>query len=317
MNRSNVITEASCGSQLSGSVAIALLLLALPFHLLLIKILACKFRFENPRHIILFCLSVSDALQVSFLALVFAPFNIAGVKSGTKACIGLSHAVIFFVSLTFIVSSLTLVALSIERYIACFHSYRAYEWLTNRRILPVLALIWMCGIVGGGISSIPNSGIEGEVILTKSSNFGIIFITFTLPVSFILLVIQSLLFRLARKKLTIIQPECSSPSQQNARVMRKRQIKTAMIASVIAVSYLVCMLPGACVTIAKYYVTPPTKTSGLTEKLMVGLGMLNTLLNPFIYGFGMLDTRQEIFKDVKKAKNFLMLKLGMRDELDV
>ena len=316
MNRSNDIAEASCGSQLSGIVAIVLLLLALPFHLLLIKILACNFRFENPRHIILFCLSVSDALQVSFLALVFAPLNIADVKQGTKTCTGLSYAVLFFVSLTFIVSSLTLVALSIERYIACFHSYRAHEWLTNKRVLPALAIIWICGVIGGGVSCIPNPRSEGEVILSKSSNFGIIFITVTLAVSFILLVIQSLLFRLARKKLTIVQPECSSPSHESGRALRKRQIKTAMVASVVALSYLICMLPGACITIAKYY-AKSTKTTGRTEMLLVGLGMLNTLLNPFIYGFGMLDTRQEIFKDFKKAKNFLMLKLGVRDELDL
>ena len=59
------------------------------------------------------------------------------------------------------------------------------------------------------------------------------------------------------------------------------------------------------------------RQSNLTRLFMVALGMLNTLLNPFIYGFGMMDTREAMLKELKKAKMYLLIKLGLRDELAV
>ena len=312
MNRTNATSQVSCIPLSTGSLSIVLVFLALPFHFLVGKILAFNLRFENPRHIILFCLSVSDSLQLTITAIGAVISKTGDFQTETLNCTRLRYLWICNMTLTLIVSSLTLVALSIERYIACFHSYRIHELLTNKRIIPTLVAFWICGAIGGGIACIPSSQSSG-VVSSHSAYMSLIFIITTFPVSLVLIVVQSLLFRLSRKKLNRVQPGASSSNDNEAEILRKRQIKVAIVASAVVLSYLICMLPAAGFII----VNMSTKVAFGKKVTAIALVMANTLLNPFIYGFGMLDTREEIVKDMKKIKNAVLLKLGLRDELDI
>ena len=318
MNNTSYTSPIPCTQNVLGHFAITLLFLALPFHFLVGKILAFNLRFEYPRHIILFCLSVSDSLQVSVTAFALITSTIGDIQTETQSCAGLRYAIQFIVSLTLIVSSLTLVALSIERYIACFHSYRIHELLTNKRIISTLVSFWICGVIGGGIACIPSSQRTSNP-LSDSAYFNLIFVCITLPVSLILIVIQSLLLHLSRQKMRIstnaMHPSSSTSDADEEERARKRQIKVAIIASSVVLSYLVCMLPSACMIVVYRFAKPATPRYW---KLIftISLAMANTLPNPFIYGFGMLDTREAIVKELKKIKNYLLIKLCLKDELE-
>ena len=316
--KSNITEELSCNNNFFSYVAaLVLLLLALPFHLLIMKILALNFRFENPRHVILFCLSASDSLQVAFVCLAMIIFQTETMELGSQPCTTLRRTIIYFASLTFIVSSFSLVALSVERYIACFHGFYIHEWLANRRTVPALVAFWICGIIVSGIVCFSGSRDKDPVIFASSDYFQAMFVSITFPVSIVLITVQSLLFYLSRKKLMAVQPSVAvSSSNRDESFAKKKQFKLAMVAGMVVLSYLMCTLPGACVILANQYIEPERRKifRGL---LSASLGMLNTLLNPFIYGLGMLDTRKAISRELRKIKNYILIKLGLRDELNV
>ena len=315
MNTTNSTSQFSCTPNLTGNFAIVLLFLALPFHFLVGKILAFNLRFENPRHIILFCLSISDSLQLTITAICVVVSKTGDLHTGTPACDGLRYTILFNSTHTYIVSSLSLVALSIERYIACFHSYRIHELLTNKRIIPTLVAFWICGVIFGGIACIPASQGGGQPVVTSSVYFDGIFVSVTFSVSLVLIVVQSVLFHLSRKKLNRVQPGSSFSNDNEAEIQRKRQIKVAIVASAVVASYSICMLPGAIIVIVNQF-AKISLPRFWKQMLAISLGMLNTLMNPFIYGLGMVDTREAIIKDLRKIKNLILIKLGLRDELD-
>lgn len=312
--QNSTVLEFSCAPSLAGNFAIALMIFALPFHCLVMKILSINLEFQCPRHIILFCLSLSDCLQVLVTSIVIIVLKVDSIGIGCASCNGLRLALIFNATLTYLVSSLTLVALSIERYIACFHSYRIHELLTNRRTMTTLVLFWLLGSIFGGIALVPHREADHQALLTNSAYFGTITVVITPLVSLILIVIQSLLYCLSRKKMARVLPATLSSTKSEMDATRRQQMKVAFVASMVVLSYLVCMLPGACVIIINRFANVGTATN--TKKMLtISLGMLNTLLNPFIYGLGMLDTRKAIEKELKKIKNWLLAKLGTRDEI--
>ena len=301
----------------TGNLSIALLFLGLPFHILIIKLLAFDLRFANPRHIILFCLCISDSLQLTVTAITITIKKAMYLQNEVHICMRLVSTIIFNTILTCTVSSLTLVVLSIERYIACFHSYRIQEWLTNKRVIVALTFVWICGVIGGAISCIPDSKQPKKVMLANSRHFRIVYIIVTFPVSFVLIVIQTMLFCLSRKKLNS-RRSCSAASSNPDGVQgkRRRQIKGAITSCVIVLSYLICMLPGACFLVINRY-GDGSREGDLKLLFMIALGMLNTLLNPLIYGFGMMDTREAILKELRKIKTLVQTKLRVRNELVV
>ena len=313
----NSTSGLSCSLNFTGNISFALLFLGLPFHIFIMKIIAFNLQFANPRHIVLFSLSMSDSLQVTVTAIIIVIKMTVDFHNRAHICISLVSTLIFNSTLTYTVSSLTLVALSVERYIACFHSYRVQEWLTNKRIFVTLSVFWVFGIICGGFACIPDSEEINEIMLANSWFFGTIFITVTLPVSFVLIIIQIMLFCLSRKKLNSLQSTSAVPSNpEETERTRRSQLKGAIVSGIIVLSYLVCMLPGACLLIINRLTDGP-RQSHLTRLFVVALGMLNTLLNPFIYGLGMMDTRKAMLKELKRTKMYLLIKLGLRDELVV
>ena len=316
MNEDNSTFHHSCWSNFTGDFSIALLIVALPFHLFIMRVLAFNLRFENPRHIILFCLSASDSMQLAVTALVILIIKFEDTARGTAACKSLRDTLIFTTGLTYIVSSLTLVVLSAERYIACFHSYRVHVWLTRERVIAALSGCWASGAIGGGIAIIPDARESNQVVLKDSWCFRVIFVTITLAVSCILIVVQSMLLWLSRKKFRSIQPSSSSSSiSEEVPNVRKRKVQTAVAASIVFLSYSICMLPGALLIIVKSSTENP-EASYVTDMSVITLGMLNTVLNPFIYGLGMQDTRRAMLAELKKVKSFFLIKFRLQSEFD-
>lgn len=306
----------SCRPEGTGNSIVVIVFLALPFHCLMMKVLSINLRFENPRHMILFCLSVSDCFQLVVGSMVSIIMDIGDYEIGTKACDAFRSVLIFTVALGHIVSSLSIVTLSIERYIACFHSYRIHELLTNKRIASTLISFWVCGLTGAGISVIPGERGSERAILSNSIYLERIFVAVALPVSLILNIVQSMLFYLGRKKLARVEPTGLQRSQDEVERIRKRQMKILIVAAVVVLSYLISTLPVTCLIILNRF-AKVTKMTFSSQMVATSLGMLNTLLNPFIYGIGMVDTRHAIKRELIRFKNFMLVKAGVRDELEV
>lgn len=312
MDTSNSTRIVACAKGFTGNFAIVLLFMALPFHFLTIKVLAFNLRFASSRHIILLCLSVSDCLQVLINCICIVSLKIANLTTESSTCKVIRSTIAFNAALTLIVSSLSLMALSIERYIACFYSYRIHELLTNKRIVGSSIVFWILGFSVGPVAAIPKESGAEEAILIGSAYLGHIVVGTVLPVSALLVIIQLKLFFLSRKKMTRVVPSMQSEVERKS--IFKRQFRVALIASMVILSYIACLLPGACFVILNEFLKMAVPKFSL-QMLSIALGMANALLNPFIYGFGMLDTRQAIKRELKRMKNYVLEKIGFYQDI--
>ena len=308
MNKGNSTSDDDCRSKLSSSLLIILLVAVVPFHLFIMKVLSVNIRFRSARHIIFFGLALSDCLQVFLSALLTTLLNILNLKIPSNGCQIMRNMIIFEATMTFFVSSGALVILSVERYIACFHSYRLHELLPNKRVCKILAAIWICGIICGGLSIIRNEVSSSKIIVFGSRPLQFIYLVITLLVSIVLVVIQTRLFILGRRQLTRIRPIASLRNRTHNVHFRMNQLKIASVASFVVLSYLMCMIPASAVIILDLCTQVSVHSR---NRVVVILAMANTAINPFIYGIGMLDTRQAIIRDLRMLKMFLFTKLGL------
>ena len=312
MDGANSTIKQVCGGNTTGIFAVILLFMALPFHFLMIKILAINFRFSSPRHIILLCLSVSDCIQITVSAVCMTVLKITVTTTETATCKALSHVITFTAALTFVVSSLTLVALSVERYIGCFYSLHRHVLLTNKRFIIAVTIFWILGLLAGLISLISDGGARQSAVLTNTEFLGKIMVTTTLSVSSALVFIQVRLIILSMKNLKRVIPGASAPNPAEQRSFYK-QLRIATVTSIVFVSYILCMVPSSFLIIMTEF-TGIWKPTHRRQILVISLGMANTLLNPFIYGLGMLDTKQAIKTEINKIKTFVIEKICIRDD---
>ena len=405
MRVANNTNRFSCTQESFDNFAIALQFSVLPFHLLVGKILALNFRFEKPRHAILFNLSASDSLQMAVTALAAAASKIGDFEMGTRNCTGIRYTIIFIRALTFIVSSFTLVALSVERCFRCCYRNRSHELYAYKTIIPTLVSFWLCGAICGGIACISYPRGDKHSLVIDSEYLQVIFVCVIISMSLVIIVVESLWILVSRKRRRVesrpvesgpvesgpvesrpvearpvesgpgesgpvesrpveSKPIESGPVEQgpvesrpvergpveprpvesgpvelgpvdsrpvesrpvesslvesspvsNADEVaneRKRQNQVAKVESIVVLFYLVCMLPGFCKVIAEHFAkqSPPHCLRILT----IYLGMANTILNPFIYGLGMMDTRVAILRELKKMAKFFFGKSGLRVE---
>ena len=295
------------------SFSVFLLLAAFPFHVLLIKILAKDFYFTLPRHIIMFSLSLSDGIQIVFLFLGATLVTTFSLTTHTSICLILRGAMLFIGNLTVVVSSLAVITMSLERYVACIHSFRLHQIFTNSRVIYGSIAVWIIGTLIGLIEVFTEKTNTIEVI-SKDSIFRIIFIAFVIPASVIVICIQFRLFFFSRKKLNQVKPNAFGVQLELAH-FRKKQIKVAFVASTVALAFVFCMLPTGSVFIYESITGLIVPTP--YRKICISLGMANTLADPFIYGFGIADTRRMIFRDLKRMKKFVFVLLPIRFKNDV
>ena len=289
-----------CIPQSGATTSIALTLLALPFHILMMKILAKDVELSKPRHQIMFCLSVADALQIfsiSSVTMVMKAFDLT-TESGT--CHILRDITIFTGSLTVIVTSLTLVTLAVERMIVCMYFLKYHIYFTRQRTTKVLVSYWVVGIVLGAAAAATNDKQRAETIANETASFQIISVLFILPPAIILTIIQARLFLFSKSRFNRVVPANMGSGRTELPDFKKKQIRIAFVAGVVSVAYIVCMVP-----IAMAYLIELVGVTGNTPSVkaaLISLAMANTLADPFIYGFGMLQTRQLL---IRKIKNIL------------
>ena len=301
-----------CGYASLGNFAITILFMVLPMHILVIKVLVFNLRFEVPRHIILFSLSVSDCLQILVTAILMAVQKVASFSSDSSICFGVRAAIQFNGAVTVVVSSFTLVSLSFERYIMCFYCYRFHEILTKKRVVFVQVAIWILGFLAGGfvVSSFQH-GRENVMFSETGGHFSLVILIVTFTVSAVVVIVQARLFWLSKKKLNRIGPQ----NDNNNDVGRRRQLKITVISSIVVLAYLISMLPSSCTILVHKFKKKKSPPSLTLQTIVTSMAMVNTLINPVIYGFGIADTRKEIKRELRKFKTFIFEKMGILPEL--
>ena len=293
-----------CGFASLGYFAITFLFIVSPMHMFVMKVLAFNIRFEMPRHIILFSLAASDCLQILLTAMCMTVQKVAKLSAESPVCSAVRGVMQFNGAATVVISSLTLVALSFERYIMCFYCYRFHDILTNKRVASMQCFIWVCGLVSGGaVVSDFKSGRTDVLFSQSNGSFTLLVIIVTFTVSLSLAIVQSRLFWLSIKKLNRVGPEISF-HRNNKEYGRRRQFKITFVASMVILAYLVSMLPSSCLILTHRFIKespPPVKL----QIAVVSIGMVNTLFNPLIYGLGIADTRQAIKRELERIKTFI------------
>ena len=287
----------NCVQEAAGVSIGIYLFLVLPFHIFIAKILVKDLRLFLPRHKILFSLSVSDCLMISISAIIGLFSRMFQLETGTSACTVLRRTSLFNASLTVLVSSFTLVALSVERYIACVHSFRLHQWLTDFRVNCALVLIWVLGASLGVYTAYCDDNDNTELVVGEAKNFQVVFTVTVFITSAIITWVQVTLFRFSRAKMSQVQqgPEFGRVAEIND--LRRRQIKVAVVSAVLILAYGICMLP--CASLFLFHLAGKHTISPVSQTVTIVFGMTNNLLDPYIYGLGVYDTRRAIIKNIK------------------
>ena len=279
-------------------------LTALPFHFLMLKILLKDMRLSVPRHMIMLSLSLSDGIQLivlfaSMLTSIIFNFNVE-----ENACFITRRVISFTGLLTICVSSCTIAMLSVERYIACIHSFRLHQIMEERRVLIGIILIWVTGAICAVPTAFDKQSFVSQTTFENDEISKTIISTVVVISSAVILTVQIRLFLFSRTKVSRVRPTQAFGCQAELADYRKKQMKIAFVAAIVAIGYLVCMLPLSAVFIHELLYHTETPLS--TKEKIAALANLNTLANPIIYGLGVKDTRRLVLKSIKNKLSFLM-----------
>ena len=292
----------TCIDEGSGTPLIVIMIIAMPFHAFIIKILAMDFQFDLARHRILFSLSISDAMML-FGMFISAVINKAATfTTESTSCVAYRGFTIFIACSTLTVSSVSIIALSVERYIACVLSFRLHNTFTESRIrtFSIFQLIFGCLI--GFLAALTNR-YDSAIMISNYSSTQYVYIIFTIPTSVATTIIQVRLFILSWKKMNQVNPRAFREQLELAD-FRKRQFKVAFMAGVVAFAFVICTIPLAVIFL--YELLSGATVPLSYRSVCISLSCSNGLVDPFIYGLGMADTRQKIAKELKKLKQRLL-----------
>lgn len=312
MTANLTVARVPCSPSVFGSFTISLLFVVLPIHMLVVKVLLVNIRLEMPRHIILFSLSLSDCLQILVSAVCMSCLKALDVTTDALMCRTFRTVMQVNGASTLVVSSFTLVSLSIERYIVCTYCYRFREIVTKNRAVYAQTLILIAGTVAGGVTAYSSSQGEttpGKMFSLSKDSFLFLFVIVTFTVSFVLTIVQVRLFCISRAKMLPVAPGTSYAVHRHRAVMRKRQLRVTFVASTVVVAYLLCMIPFSCLILIDKFIRKEASPLFL-QRLLTSLAMVNNLVDPLIYGLGIVDTRQAMKRELARIKAFVLTILG-------
>ena len=283
-----------CFPNSSGSVAVIVAFLALPFHIVLLKVLVKNVGLSLPHHKIMLSLIVSDAIQI-FTASCVSSLRMA-LKLTTKSatCAFMRDAAVFTLSLTIVVSSLAVVTFAIERMIICIHFLKYRRLFKRKRITKILYGYWLFGATIAIIAAITNDARKTQTATIEATSFQIICVSIILPSATTIIIIYSRIFVFSRERIMQVAPSSDNSKLRTVAAFKKKQIRIALIASIVCIAYVVCMVPMSIAFLLE--LTGLIDNRPDIKKMLVSIAILNTLADPFIYGFGMMQTRQIFFR---------------------
>ena len=265
----------------------------------MVKVLVLDLRLGLARHKIMLCLSISDLMQLLITVVGVTVTIIFNFVLGSIGCNIVYSMLQFTIAMTLVVSSLSIVSLSVERYVACIYSFHLHRIFTRKGMMYGISFTWILSLICGGFAAIPKSAREGNSLDGAQFVKGFS-VTFILPTSAIVSIIQYRLLSFSRKKLVQVGTGTKFGCEAELADLRKRQIKVAFVASIVAVAYMVCMLPLGCLSL--HELIYGTMSSSNIPSILKTLAFMNNFADPYIYGLGISDTRMAIRKNLRKVK---------------
>ena len=232
----------------------------------------------KPLKTLLVSLAVSD-LGVGLLA---QPLYIAWMVNKTDFTLITFYVIQMIFS---IASFFTVVAISVDRFLAIHLHLRYQELAAHKRIVLVVISIWTLSVLYSSSMSYAYQylNLEQLVRVVKVVIFGFCFIVTG--------IIFSRLHFTARhhaNEIQVLQMQVAQNSQLES-AARKRKSAISMI--YVYLVFLVCYLPLSCVLVARLIPPPSTALKDGLVFYSLSLVFLNSSLNPVIYGWKMRHIR--------------------------
>ena len=226
----------------------------------------------KPLKTLLLSLAVSD-LGVGLLA---QPLFIARVVNPTYSRTALSIITLLFGNASFF----TVVAISVDRFLAIQLHLRYQELVTQKRVVTAVILIWVLSV------SFP------LILIVSSKKTVSIVITIIFGFCFMVIAVVNckIYFTVKhhRNQIQVMQVQVAQNVQNTKRAARQR--KSAVSTFYVFLVFLFFNLPFYCVGFAHSISPPSTALTGLLA-YSATLVFLNSSLNPIIYGWTMRHIR--------------------------
>ena len=158
-----------------------------------------------PRHIIMFSMSMSDLIQPLFICICYFIVSVSKSGAETTLCFAMRETTLFIGILTTVLSSLGVIAMSIERYIACIHSFYIHRIFTHERVVCGSIIQWVVATLLA-TTEVLTDNIPRMTTVTNGSAFHIIYTIFTFAAAIPVCIIQVRLFFFAKTKLKRVNP---------------------------------------------------------------------------------------------------------------
>ena len=282
-----------CFHVIPDSIGITLAVLATPIHIFVIRALIINLQLRNPRHMIILNLSASDIVQILGRATAVLLTLAHKFTINKTGCI-LSNFMIKFTNILSVVSSSGLIiALSLERYIACVHCLRVHSIVTNRRVKVAMISIWATALFCA-VGVVTADNYKGDL---DSDWYSGVYIVVTSVCLLIITYVQITLYKLSKNKIHVL------PSQFGIQAETyydwKRNIKITCATAAVSVLHIICLFPKSVFFVySKVCNCSNKEVSGI----VIALLQLNVLADPLLYGLGMPDVRNGIFRELRKIK---------------
>ena len=302
MDNSTSIDVVKCAPAAMGNSVIILTLIILPFHILLIKVLLVDLRLALPRHMITLCLSISDTSQILMAFLCLVAVQIFSLTAESEGCYVVRCVLCFSLAMTIAATSLSLILLSVERYVACIHCFHLHQIFTRERTTFGISCIWVIGAICGAVAAAAARKSQKKLTLDENLFLKILLLIFAIPTSCILLLVQYRLFSFSWAKLRRVRPGTMIGSELEMADLRKKQVKISFIASIVVILYVISMFPAGCLSLIE--LVNENILSAEVQGILRGLTFLNNFADPYIYGLGIVDTRKAVIKNLRKMRNF-------------
>ena len=244
----------------------------------------------KPLKTLLLSLAVSD-LGIGLLA---QPLYIAWMVTHAN----FTFNAFYVIQLTFTVASFsTVVAISVDRFLAIHLHLRYQELVTHKRVVAVVISIWTLSLLFPPLISYLN--LKKPLYVVRVVIFGFCFI--------ITGIIYCRMYFTARHHANQIQVFQMQVAQNNQIESAAKKRKSAISMFYVYLVFLVCYLPDYCVSVAWLIILPSTALWSLWVYSLT-LVFLNSSLNPVIYGWkmrhvrhAMIDTLRNLFPRQNQA----------------
>ena len=240
---------------------------------------------HSPSNALICCLAITDALVgcITESLLVVSKLNL----EHKIACVSISSGILLGVVgfLTY-----TLVAISVDRWLALHLHLRYQELVTIRRMCIVYMSFWIFGSVPVFIAGMLYIRVLSNILMIGGT-LGILVIGWT----------YIKIFQIVRRHHVLIHSQGQVSSDVSSILRHKKSVINTLC---ILVLFICCYLPFVSSVIARFAYTVRNSISDGAFRISIMVVLLNSFFNPLVYFLRMRDVRRGVVKTLKDLKTF-------------